>query len=239
MDYDKISNIESCYISEVFRSIQGEGILVGCPTTFIRFATCSMRCAFCDTKSAWVKKPEQKTTCKDLYKNVSIMAPTDEWICFTGGEPLEQLDSLTWLVEKFYRNGYRKISIETSGWPVPERLNIYDMQNDQVLFSVSPKLPYALKQRFSLDRLVEVLKFWNDIIYVPFKKQFKFVVSDQFDLDVLSEALKKQPVEGHLFIQPEHKQMGKAETLAGITDFVMKHKGFRISVQAHKVLKMH
>ena len=36
-------------ISEIFYSIQGEGLLAGRPSVFIRLAGCPLRCKYCDT----------------------------------------------------------------------------------------------------------------------------------------------------------------------------------------------
>ena len=37
---------------EVFSSIQGEGLLVGCRQIFLRFALCNLDCDYCDTPFA-------------------------------------------------------------------------------------------------------------------------------------------------------------------------------------------
>ena len=36
-------------VNEIFKSIQGEGILMGLPTIFIRLTGCNLRCKWCDT----------------------------------------------------------------------------------------------------------------------------------------------------------------------------------------------
>ena len=36
-------------INEIFYSIEGEGLRVGQPTTFVRLSKCNLRCNFCDT----------------------------------------------------------------------------------------------------------------------------------------------------------------------------------------------
>ncbi|MGE0321573.1 MAG: hypothetical protein AB7S68_04680, partial [Polyangiaceae bacterium] len=40
-------------ISEVFASIQGEGVSLGAPCVFLRLALCNLRCSWCDTKYTW------------------------------------------------------------------------------------------------------------------------------------------------------------------------------------------
>ena len=40
-------------VMEIYRSIQGEGTLMGIPTTFVRFFACNLRCSWCDTKYSW------------------------------------------------------------------------------------------------------------------------------------------------------------------------------------------
>ena len=37
---------------EVFSSIQGEGLLVGCRQVFLRLALCNLDCGYCDTPFA-------------------------------------------------------------------------------------------------------------------------------------------------------------------------------------------
>ncbi|MFA5614798.1 MAG: 7-carboxy-7-deazaguanine synthase, partial [Methanoculleus sp.] len=39
-------------VSELFRSLQGEGKNQGRPCTFIRLVGCNLRCAWCDTSYA-------------------------------------------------------------------------------------------------------------------------------------------------------------------------------------------
>jgi 7-carboxy-7-deazaguanine synthase len=40
-------------ITEIFLSIQGEGLQSGLPTLFIRFSGCNLRCTYCDTKYSY------------------------------------------------------------------------------------------------------------------------------------------------------------------------------------------
>jgi 7-carboxy-7-deazaguanine synthase len=101
---------------EVFSSIQGEGMLVGCRQVFVRMALCNLSCAYCDTHFA----PAEHCRIEDAPASgnfVNIPNPVSldllasmlfGWrqdlpgahhsISLTGGEPLLQADILRhWL----------------------------------------------------------------------------------------------------------------------------------------------
>jgi organic radical activating enzyme len=46
------ADMSSAYISEIFTSVEGEGVHAGRPATFIRFCGCNLACSYCDTKDA-------------------------------------------------------------------------------------------------------------------------------------------------------------------------------------------
>ena len=73
-------------ISEIFYSVQGEGVLTGVPSVFVRTSGCNLRCSWCDTPYAsWAPEgpemsPEEILTQIETY-------PT-RYIVVTGGEPM-------------------------------------------------------------------------------------------------------------------------------------------------------
>jgi 7-carboxy-7-deazaguanine synthase len=96
-------------ITEIFRSLQGEGDTVGFPTVFIRLTGCPLRCRYCDTAYAfgggeWLNLDEI------LDK---VRAHATRHVCVTGGEPLAQANCLP-LLQRLCDAGFR-VSLETSG----------------------------------------------------------------------------------------------------------------------------
>ena len=102
--------MQKYFLSEIFFSINGEGLQIGKPMAFIRLAGCNLRCKWCDTKGSWIQKDQ--ATLEDIVKEVSKY--NTEWVCITGGEPL--LQDIEPLIKKLQY----KISLETNG-------TIYDL----------------------------------------------------------------------------------------------------------------
>jgi len=96
-------------ISEVFKSIQGEGLFQGIEQVFVRFFGCNLNCRFCDTKL-------------DSYREVTVSALLDEVnsfgnchsVALTGGEPLLQIDFLKQLCQALKEKG-KTVYLETNG----------------------------------------------------------------------------------------------------------------------------
>ncbi len=101
------------YISEVFSSIQGEGMLAGRRQIFVRLMECNLNCLYCDTDFAKsdICRIESKPG-SEAFLNLpqplplhSITAVFADWILqlpgshhsvsFTGGEPLLHAKALT------------------------------------------------------------------------------------------------------------------------------------------------
>src|SRR5437763_11858212 len=77
---------EKLRIAEIFASIQGEGMWVGQPSTFVRVSGCNLRCGWCDTPYAsW--SPEGPVL--DLAAIIDqVLALNTDHVVLTGGEPM-------------------------------------------------------------------------------------------------------------------------------------------------------
>jgi 7-carboxy-7-deazaguanine synthase len=120
-------------IVEIFYSLQGEGVLAGVPSVFIRTAGCNLACRWCDTRYA--RDPAAGT---ELAPG-AVMERLAQWpqarhCVVTGGEPTlaPELPELTGRL----RAAGLHITIETNATAWPEPFD-YD------LASLSPKLRHA------------------------------------------------------------------------------------------------
>lgn len=79
-------------ITEVFSSIQGEGLRLGEAHIFVRFAGCNRRCRYCDEKAALRKDSGAPWSHTELKEAVAALADAGphKALCWTGGEPLLQ-----------------------------------------------------------------------------------------------------------------------------------------------------
>src|SRR5258708_12216007 len=105
-------------ISEIFKSIQGEGTRAGLQCIFVRLTGCNLRCAWCDT--AYAFHGGQKVSGGEVVEGVeSVNRRPDgnaggvSLVELTGGEPLLQ-EEIYPLAERLLAAGYT-VMIETSG----------------------------------------------------------------------------------------------------------------------------
>lgn len=77
-------------ISEIFESVQGEGLYFGHKQLFIRFFGCGLNCKFCDTKPDSYVEYEVE----ELFEKIKSNNNYPRFLSFTGGEPLAQKDFL-------------------------------------------------------------------------------------------------------------------------------------------------
>jgi 7-carboxy-7-deazaguanine synthase len=108
-------------ITEIFKSIQGEGTRAGLPCIFVRLTGCNLRCTWCDTAYAFhggkkMRVEEVTARVDELAGRVGEMAGSQAAVPLvelTGGEPLLQ-EEIYPLAEKLLTAKYA-VMIETSG----------------------------------------------------------------------------------------------------------------------------
>ena len=109
------------FITEIFKSIQGEGTRAGLPCIFVRLTGCNLRCTWCDT--AYAFHGGRKMNVDEVLARVAELSGRREnanaahaavpLVELTGGEPLLQ-EEIYPLADKLLAAGYT-VLIETSG----------------------------------------------------------------------------------------------------------------------------
>jgi len=217
-------------IAEIFHSIQGEGLLAGVPSIFIRTSGCNLRCHWCDTPYASWKPEGPEMSIKEILKKLT------EWNCdhvvLTGGEPMiaPDLPELATALKKQKKH----ITIETAGTILPNSIPCD-------LASISPKLSNstpsserepAWAKKHEVARLQpEVISEW--IRKYPF--QLKFVVSSENDLAEIKHLLSRLPPVPlpQILLMPEGIDV---KTLAARSPWLVdicKREGFRFCPRLH------
>jgi organic radical activating enzyme len=102
-------------VSEIFTSIEGEGVFIGKKTLFIRLSGCHLKCRWCDTKYALSLDSGtdyQIDEIKDLI--IKELRPSTYKVNFTGGEPLLQTEAVIELADFIKKQTNLKTYIESS-----------------------------------------------------------------------------------------------------------------------------
>lgn len=128
-------------ISETFVSLQGEGMLTGVPSWFVRTSGCNLRCAWCDTPYAsWAPEGGRRSVESLVAEAREIRSRTGiRHLVLTGGEPMLFSGSQL-LCEQMMSEGWHA-TIETAGTIAsPGDVNAQGVSLRVDLMSISPKL---------------------------------------------------------------------------------------------------
>ena len=168
-------------IAEIFYSLQGEGILTGVPSVFVRTSGCNLRCTWCDTPyTSW--HPEGEEWALEQIMETVTAYPAGH-VVVTGGEPMIA-PAIVPLTERL-RETNLHITIETAGTVfAPVACD---------LMSISPKLrnstPYEREggrwaaQHDRLRRQPDVLRQ----LIGSYDYQLKFVIATPDDMNEVEE----------------------------------------------------
>jgi 7-carboxy-7-deazaguanine synthase len=137
-------------ISEVFDSIQGEGLYMGERHVFVRFFGCNLQCRYCDTKLTRYAEFEPD----ELLDQVKKFQRASGIISYTGGEPLLQKDFLKEMMPLALKNNFKNY-LETNG-TIPEALaEVIDYVN---VIAMDVKLPSSTGLEPFWDKHLKFLK---------------------------------------------------------------------------------
>jgi organic radical activating enzyme len=101
-------------IKECFYSLQGEGVRAGCPSIFLRFSGCNLKCRKethgfdCDTEH----QGGEALTVEEIVRLIDTASPRCQWVVLTGGEPALFMDApLVAAIEQ----QHHYVAVETNG----------------------------------------------------------------------------------------------------------------------------
>jgi len=214
-------------VSEIFYSLQGEGIYSGVPSIFIRTYGCSLSCSLCDSKYAISGKDYFSMEVDEITTQIAAGYKNVNHIVITGGEPMIQPD-----IEELVRelnNGNYNITIETNG------IRYKNLKVD--LFSISPKMSNSY---FGKEESKTIYEKNNTFEYIPkfidsgCRYQFKFIVKTVEDIDEILEFRNRFHIlNKDIFLMPEgvtkEEQQSKMEF---VSEFCKKYR-FNLCPRLH------
>ena len=229
-------------ISEIFYSIQGEGILAGVPSVFVRTSGCNLRCTWCDTPyTSW--NPEGRDySIEEIVAEVlqsrdrkgAVLTPFPQrhsgHVIVTGGEPMIT-DGIVELTHGLKQSGMH-VTIETAG----------TVHKDVVcdLMSISPKLANSTPHQRDGGRWAaqhDRLRYQPEVLKQltrEFEYQLKFVVTSPDDLAEIESMLQEISADrARVVLMAEGTDAATIRERAAWITEICKREGFRYSPRLH------
>lgn len=209
------------YIDEVFTSIQGESTSAGEPCIFVRLHGCPFSCSYCD------QPQNDETRTRISSGNIVDRVAKHRWIknvCITGGEPLIY-DEVVPIAMELLHKGF-KVSIETSGC-IPITPCDYRRSYKYVMDIKCPSSGMQEKNVF------------NNLRYLQFNDEVKFVIKDKEDYEYMKKVLKKYRTSATILASPMTDKNGELIIGKKLVDWILRDKlNIRVSPQIHKYLNV-
>lgn len=214
-------------VSEIFKSIEGEGIRMGQAAVFVRLHGCNLRCRYCDSMYAvegsdfkQMSVGEILAVAKALRKEYGVKC-----ITLTGGEPLIH-ESTEELLSKFSENGF-EVNVETNGtvpckWRLPGLFYTMDWKCKGS----------GMSSRMKMENFETLCR--NDVL--------KFVVGSFDDLheteSVVAQLSKLLPNNmPHIFVSPVYGTIPNERIVEWmLNSAVLTQENARFQVQLHKIV---
>jgi 7-carboxy-7-deazaguanine synthase len=215
-------------IAEIFYSIQGEGVLVGVPSVFIRTSGCNLRCTWCDTPyTSWSPEGEDFSIDQIATRAAGFHA---HHVVITGGEPMiaPEMVRLTHLLH----DAKLHLTIETAG-------TVYAPVACD-LMSISPKLSNSVPHDRDEGRWAAQhnrLRYQPEVLQrltCDYPYQLKFVVTSPDDLDEINEIRDTLAAERkQIILMPEGTSSDVLRDRGQWLAEVCKANGYRYSPRLH------
>ncbi len=197
-------------VTEIFRSLQGEGKNQGKSCLFIRLAGCNLDCHWCDTE--YSRSGGKEMSLDAILEQVWRINPP--YVCITGGEPLMQAGELEPLLVSLHKRG-ALIDIETNGTYSFTRLQPY------ASICMDVKCPSSGEQ--SDLALLATIRPQDSV---------KFVLKDETDCRYAQQIIESHRIAGEIFFSPV-----TGSDYATIAQFILDNNlPVRFQLQLHKII---
>jgi 7-carboxy-7-deazaguanine synthase len=198
----------------VFLTVNGEGQFLGQPQVFVRLAGCNVGCPGCDTNYTVAFK----ATAREIARQVASVAGVAKWVWLTGGEPT--IHDLPPLVDTLRRYGFR-VAVATAG-TANVRLGSGPATNDRGGADFVSVSPHFLDDRW-------VLRRGDQVNLVPGLNGLRLEDAEGVDFGGFS----------YRYVTPFwYDPADRMEKVWECYEWVQRHPGFRLGVQAHKLWQL-
>ncbi|MEQ8767728.1 MAG: 7-carboxy-7-deazaguanine synthase QueE [Planctomycetota bacterium] len=191
-------------LTEIFASLQGEGVVAGQVHLFLRFAGCDLRCVYCDTPGSLsldgvsrgvriggglLAEPMRREPnplsferLLEIAEDIGEKLGFRPLVALTGGEPLLRVPFLERLIPELKRRGFQ-VLLETAGTRAPELERIV---SDLDWVSMDLKLPSVAREGDRFDQHEAFLRVAHG---AGRRIQVKVVIGPELDLEELERAV--------------------------------------------------
>jgi 7-carboxy-7-deazaguanine synthase len=215
-------------ISEIFYSIQGEGILAGVPSVFVRLTGCNLRCVWCDTPyTSW--NPEGREIALDQIL-AEVRGYSAAHAVLTGGEPMIFAESVK--LTRGLRDAGLHVTVETAG-------TVYQPVTCD-LMSVSPKLANSTPHEREGGRWAaqhDRLRYQPGVLRrltSEYPYQLKFVVTEPEDIEEIQKIVEETGADpARVVLMPEGTSAEAIRARAHWLAELCKRFHFRYSPRLH------
>ncbi|MEA3328725.1 MAG: 7-carboxy-7-deazaguanine synthase QueE [Candidatus Omnitrophota bacterium] len=215
-------------ISDLFESIQGEGIYQGVKQVFVRFYGCNLDyCRFCDTRLEYY----HEYGIEELFNRILYYKQGFHSLCLTGGEPLLQADFLKEFL-KLLKTQRLTTYLETNGTLADQLSGLIDQID---IIAMDLKLPSSTGLRSFWPEHRKFLEIASSKIVF-----LKIVICNSTRQEDIEQALKI--ITGFnlpLVLQPNYFEMnpGLVDKLKSFQEVCLRGlSDVRIIPQLHKIM---
>lgn len=212
-------------ISEIFYSVQGEGVLTGVPSVFVRTSGCNLRCTWCDTPyTSWQPEGAERTIASIVQEVNGYKAAH---VVITGGEPM-----IAPAIAELTQALTQHITIETAGTVFA------DVRCD--LISISPKLANSTPRERDGGRWAaqhERLRYQPEVLrelMSRYEYQLKFVIAEPSDIEEVATMAEELGADARrIVLMPEGTDASVLAERGRWLVEICKERGYRFSPRLH------